>query len=345
MMGSRRRNWGTWLSWALLASVGLAAPARGQVAEKAAAKPARPDLRIPVRTMTLASKAVGRTLKYNVALPPGYDAPGNARRYPVIYLLHGYSGNYAQWNRFGGPKAALGVGLDLIVVMPDGGNSWYVNWAKTEGPPGTKEAWEDCLIIDVIGHVDTHFRTIARREGRAINGLSMGGYGALTLGLRHPDLFCSVGSQAGALKFAAEYAKTLREGKAPPFQNQDPNKLDARPKAEIEIEGFRSPRERSPRGLVFLDAEQADAHDPFLLVRKIPRDRLPHLCLDCGTEDVLLDASRDFVKVLIDQKIPFTYSESPGEHVGAYWQREIPQALAIQASHLRRNLAPAPPAK
>ena len=82
---------------------------------------------------------------------------------------------------------------DLIVVMPDAGNSWYVNWAKSED--GQKNRWEDCLIKDLIGHVDATYRTVARREGRAINGLSMGGYGGLMLGLRHPDLFCSIGSQ------------------------------------------------------------------------------------------------------------------------------------------------------
>ena len=73
---------------------------------------------------------------------------------------------------------------DLIVVMPDAGNSWYANWAG--GEDAQKDAWEDCIIKDLIPHVDATYRTVARREGRAINGLSMGGYGALMLGLRHP---------------------------------------------------------------------------------------------------------------------------------------------------------------
>lgn len=325
-----------WIYGSMFALMSVVSSQAQEAKPQAPAKPARPDLRLPVTTVELKSKFVGRALKYNVALPPGYEREGNTRRYPVVYLLHGYSGNYAQWNRFGGPRGALGVGLDLIVVMPDGGNSWYVNWADTQGPPGTKELWEDYLIQEVIPDVDARFRTIAKREGRAINGLSMGGYGALMLGLRHPDLFCSVGSQAGALRFASQYAKTLRDGQEPPFQNKDPEKLDARPKAEVEIDGFRSPRERTPRGRTFLTADQADAYDPFVLVLKIPKDKLPHLCLDCGTEDVLLNDSRDFVKLLMEHKIPFTYSESPGEHVGAYWQREIPHALAIQASVLRR---------
>ena len=67
---------------------------------------------------------------------------------------------------------------------------------------GQKNAWEDYIVKDLIGHVDGTYRTIAKREGRAINGLSMGGYGALMLGLRHPDMFCSIGSHSGALAFA-----------------------------------------------------------------------------------------------------------------------------------------------
>src|SRR5262249_59166308 len=90
--------------------------------------------------------------------------------------------------------------FDLIVVMPDVGNSWYVNWAKSDGDQ--KNRWEDFIIKDLIGHVDATYRTIAKREGRAINGLSMGGYGGLMLGLQHPDLFCSVGPHPGARALA-----------------------------------------------------------------------------------------------------------------------------------------------
>ena len=96
---------------------------------------------------------------------------------------------------------------DLIVVMPDAGNSWYVNWAKSED--GQKNNWEDGMIKDLIGHVDASYRTIARREGRAINGLSMGGYGGLMLGLKHADMFCSVGSHSGAIAYAKQAGAVL----------------------------------------------------------------------------------------------------------------------------------------
>ena len=93
-------------------------------------------------------------------------------------LLHGLSQNYQAWSRQGvGFYAPL---FDMIIVMPDAGNSWYVNWAQSDG--GQKNDWEDHIVRDLIGHVDANYRTIARREGRAINGLSMGGYGGLALG-------------------------------------------------------------------------------------------------------------------------------------------------------------------
>ncbi|MGE3819342.1 MAG: alpha/beta hydrolase, partial [Isosphaeraceae bacterium] len=144
-------------------------------------------------TVTYESPSVGRTLRCRVILPADYE--GSNRRYPVLYLLHGFSGDFTSWSKHGVEESVQGY--PLIVVLPDGGNSWYVNWSETG--PDRREAWEDAQVKDLVGHVDAHYRTIASREGRAINGLSMGGYGALTVGLRHPETFCSVGSSAGAL--------------------------------------------------------------------------------------------------------------------------------------------------
>src|SRR5262249_7118829 len=138
--------------------------------------------------------SVGRTLKYQIILPRGYETD-TGRRYAVLYLLHGLTSNYTAWAKLGAGRAAASFD-DLIVVSADAGNSWYVNWAESE--EGQKNAWEDCIVKDLVGHIDATYRTIASRDGRAINGLSMGGYGALTLGLRHPDMFCAIGSHSGA---------------------------------------------------------------------------------------------------------------------------------------------------
>ena len=291
--------------------------------------PARPA---EVKTVAFEAKSVGRTLKYNVALPANYEA--TTRRYPVLYLLHGYSGNYSNWAHMGAPKLAREH--ELIVVMPDGGNSWYINWAKSD--EGQKNAWDDCIVKDLVGHVDATYRTIAAREGRAINGLSMGGYGALAVGLRHPDLFCSIGSHSGAVAFAKGFAERLRKGGDTPKKkgNRTPSET---PNPEIGIAGFSSQAERSPKGKMFTTPEEADACDPFKLVLAVPKEKLPHIYVDCGTEDGLLKSNQDFVRLLMDNTIPFTYAESPGAHTGAYWTREIESSMAVQARVIARGLA------
>lgn len=283
-----------------------------------------------VKEVTFDSPAVGRKMAYKVALPAGYETSGDTR-YPVLYLLHGFSSNYLAWTSLGAPKAA--EGLDLIVVMPDAGNSWYANWA--ESSEGQKNAWEDAMIKDLIGHVDATYRTIAAREGRAINGLSMGGYGALMLGLKHPDLFCSIGSHSGALAFARSAGERLRANRPAP-ERRAPSDT---PNPQIATEGFRSQAERTPKGKLVVKPEDADALDPFKLVLAVPKEKLPHILLDCGTDDRLIGASRDFAKLLMDNNLPFVFGESPGGHNGAYWSREIKTSVAIQYTILRRNLA------
>ena len=313
----------------LAALIALAAPAglRGQDAPPAA--PA-------VKTVEFEAKSVGRKMKYNVILPANYEA--NEDRHPVLYLLHGYSGNYRGWARMKVPEYARQY--DLIVVMPDAGNSWYANWAETEGD--AKDAWEDYMVKDLVGHVDATYRTVAAREGRAINGLSMGGYGALMLGLKHPDLFCSIGSHSGAVAFAKSAAERLRsDPEGVQAKAKAARKLSDQPDASIGIEGFSSQAERSPKGKLFATAEQADACDPFKLAPAIPKDKIPHIYIDCGTGDRLLKSSQDLAKVLMESKIPFTYAESPGGHDGRYWAREVGQSMAVQALILKRNLAAA----
>ena len=286
-----------------------------------------------VKTVAFEGKSISRTLKYNVILPTNYE--GATARYPVLYLLHGYSGNYLNWARNNAAKFAKDY--PLIVVMPDAGNSWYANWAESE--ENRKNAWEDYIIKDLIGHVDSTYRTIATREARAINGLSMGGYGALMLGLKNPDVFCSIGSHSGALGFARSAAERLRSGDS--TKKKASRTLSDQPNPAIGVEGFSSQVERTPKGKLFATVEQADSYDPFKIVLSVPKEKMPHIYLDCGTEDGLIKSSQDFAKVLMENKVPFTYAESAGGHDGRYWSREIGHSMAIQYHILMRNQAKA----
>jgi putative tributyrin esterase len=292
---------------------------------------------VPAKTVELEAKSVGRKMKYNVALPENYDAAAKENdRYPVLYLLHGFSSNYTAWSRLGAPRTARAY--NLIVVMPDVGNSWYANWAQSN--EGQKNDWEDFIIKDLIGHVDSNYRTIATREGRAINGLSMGGYGALMLGLKHPEMFCSIGSHSGAVAFAKGAADRLRKGEDATKKRGNRTPANT-PNPDIGIESFNSQLERTPKGKLFTKAEEADAYDPFKLVLAVPNEKIPHIYIDCGTDDGLLASNQSLVKLLMENKIPFTYAESAGGHTGGYWAREVGHSMAVQYHILKRNLAKA----
>ena len=295
-----------------------------------------------IQTVEFFSESVERTTKYNIVLPRSYDA--SDRRYPVLYLLHGLSQNYQAWSRQGvGFYAPL---FDMIIVMPDAGNSWYVNWARSDG--GQKNDWEDHIVRDVIGHVDATYRTIARREGRAINGLSMGGYGGLTLGLRHPDLFVSIGSHSGALEYARGSMERIRSGAPPrrralsPEEEATRETRRRRPNPEIGIDGFSSQEARTPLGEVFVTVEDTEQYDPFTLIRDVPPDQLPHIYVDCGTEDGLIDAAKAFIRVLLDNDIPFDFMQMPGGHNPGFWTQAIGHSMSIQYEVMQRALGRRP---
>lgn len=136
-----------------------------------------------------------------VYLPEEY-ATQTDRHYPVVYYLHGGSGNQREgrWliNKV---DAAIKAGKmrPVIIVCPQAlPIGWYIN-ANTNDPKVISGPIEDVMIKDLIPYIDSHFRTIASREGRGIEGFSMGGRGALSLSFKHPDLFCAVSSVAGAL--------------------------------------------------------------------------------------------------------------------------------------------------
>jgi len=133
-----------------------------------------------------------------VLVPDGYDA-STTRRYPVLYLMHGGAGSYADWtNPALGDAERLTTRLALITVMPDAGQGgWFTDWYNhgAFGPP----EWETYHIDQLVPWIDAHFRTIADRSGRGIAGLSMGGFGALSYAARHPDLFVSAAGFSGAV--------------------------------------------------------------------------------------------------------------------------------------------------
>ena len=189
------------------------------------------------------------------------------------------------------------TGLPLAVVMPDGGRGWYTNALNA---PGYRH--EDDLVKDVVGLVDRTFPVTAARSGRAIGGLSMGGYGAVKIGLKHHEMFASVTSHSGALGF---------------------------PRRPIEKAKAQSPEFAT----IFGDHARGGPEDPFALVETIDHGRLPALRLDCGKDDFLLADNREFHKHLESLHVPHEYAEFPGGHDWAYWDEHVRAAVDF---HVRK---------
>jgi S-formylglutathione hydrolase FrmB len=182
------------LAVSLLTVVGLCLGACGApAAQTGVVADGRIDARL--HELTVRSPALGATTKLRVLLPRGYDT--SRRRYPVLYVLHGANDDYTSWTRSGDAER-LTAHAPLIVVMPDAGRSgWYTDWFN--GVRGGPPRWERYHIGELLSLIDHRYRTIARRGGRAIAGLSMGGFGAMSYAARHPDRFISAAAFSGAV--------------------------------------------------------------------------------------------------------------------------------------------------
>ena len=280
-----------------------------------------PGAERPFRLVSFESPSVERRIAVTIILPESYE--DSVSRYPVLYLLHGRGGDENYWLDMG--VAQYASQYEMIVVMPSMMPSWYVNWVQSRG--GQKNDWADCVTRDLIGYVDSHYRTVVSREGRAISGMSMGGYGALTLGFLNPDLFCSVSSIAGGLRFIDRLRDHLRGAGPDPLY---PDKVR---------ESKREMYDRTPLGRMVTTLEECDAIDPFKLVLKVPRNRLPDIRIDCGVRDSLLEYSLRFARLLMEHKITFTFGQAPGAHTADYGARTVRDTMAHQYGVMIKQLS------
>lgn len=265
-----------------------------------------PSLR--VETVQFKSKLVGATLPYQVALPASYTAKGKeqAARYPVLYLLHGFTGHYDNWlSRT--KLAEYAAAYNFIIVTIEGNNGWYTDSASV---PGDK--YESYFIQELIPDVQSRYHTIESREGRAIAGLSMGGYGALKFGVKYPQMFAFAASFSGALDAAVWAENDLKN-----FGTDLPRSI---------METF------GPAG-----SPTRSANDLTKLVREFPSERLaelPYFYLDCGTEDGLLMFSRKLSALFVERKIPHEFRQLPGIHNWVYWDAQVREALRVAAQKI-----------
>lgn len=170
----------------------LVASTRNQPVQQSA--PASSTSRIEYGSF--ASSALGSEMKFAVHLPPSYNKD-TKRRFPVLYFLHGLNGNEGEYEKRGVAAAVdklreSGKIGEMIVVSPAGGNSFYLN-----SKSGVR--YENAIIKDLIPHIEKTYRTFGKPSGRAIQGLSMGGFGAMMLAFKHPEMFSSVTAHSSAL--------------------------------------------------------------------------------------------------------------------------------------------------
>lgn len=148
----------------------------------------------------LNSRILNQAVHYCVLLPPGYDTAGAkpARRYPVLYFLHGLGENEQTlfntggWNLIEDLRQQQKIS-DFLIVAPEGDRSFYINSANG------KVLYADFLLREFIPYIESKYRVRPGREGRAITGVSMGGYGAFRLAFAHPEMFSSVSAESAAL--------------------------------------------------------------------------------------------------------------------------------------------------
>ncbi|HKO99046.1 MAG TPA: alpha/beta hydrolase family protein [Pyrinomonadaceae bacterium] len=259
-----------------------------------------------VQTVQFESKLVGKTLPYNVLLPVDYDQEASkTKRYPVVYLLHGLTGHYTNWldkTKLTDHAAPYG----LIIVTPEGNDSWY-----SDSVTVPSEKYETYIINELLPDVQRRYRTIESREGRAIAGLSMGGYGALKFGVKYPHVFTFAGSMSGA--------------------------LDAASWTEADLRGLQFIWRTLQPVFGPVESPGRAANDLQKLVRELSVekiDALPYVYLDCGTEDVLLQSNRNFVEILMQRKIKHEYRQLPGAHNWIYWNAQVQEVLKLAAIKL-----------
>ncbi|MBK5255920.1 MAG: hypothetical protein JJE39_07800 [Vicinamibacteria bacterium] len=237
------------------------------------------------RARTFEAKSLGTTVTYVAYLPADYEA-GKAS-YPVIYALHGMFENSAFWERRGlaplyDDLVKSGVALNAIVVTVDGGNNLFVNSGKGK--------YQDLVTRDLVEHVDKNYRTIAKREGRALLGISMGGYGALNIAFSQPGVFGAVATHSAML-------------------------LTQIPTVEA---GARGGQMRAFTGVFGEPVDPAvwRADDPLELAKTVDAGKVPFLYFDCGAQDRygLFAGNEALHKILEARKIAHEFSISPGDH-------------------------------
>ena len=236
-----------------------------------------------VDTIQVFSPSMNKNIKTCVIVPDNYKK--SKKKFPVVYLLHGYSGNYATWVKSFKEVSQQVDRYGFIAIGVDGNySSWYFN-----SPIDPTFKYETYIIDELVPFIDKKYKTIASREGRAISGLSMGGHGALYLSLKHQDVFGAAGSMSGG--------------------------VDIRPFSEKwDI--------KNRLGAITDFPENWEKNTVVNLIELNQNNNLK-LIIDCGVDDFFIDVNRELHQKMLALKIDHDYIERPGKHNIDYWENSL----------------------
>lgn len=247
-------------------------------------------------TVEIRSAAMQKTYKCVVITPDSYT---KKEAFPVVYLLHGHGGWYANWIIRVPELKQWADEFQLLIVCPDGGyNSWYV-----DSPVDSTVKFETYAGTEIPAWIDSHYKTIKDRKGRAITGLSMGGHGGLFLGFRHAGTFGACGSMSGGVDLS-------------PFKNnwQIAQKI----------------------GDTIHYADNWKNYSVINLIEQKPADSLA-IIIDCGTEDFFYAVNGRLHQKMLQLKIPHDYIERPGKHDWNYWRNAVKYQLLFFKTYFNNN--------
>jgi S-formylglutathione hydrolase len=281
----------------LLAALGICSCSRNTQP----APPDHPRLTSAVKMIdvTFHSASLNRDMPYRAIVPATMAAN---QKLPALYLLHGGGGGFRDWSNYSDVAGYAERGL--ILIMPEGNNSYYTNSAER-----TQDRYEDYIVRDLIADVEQRLPVESGRTHRAIAGLSMGGFGAVVLALKHPDRFVFVGGLSSALDVPSRPFSMKRWG-----QWREHSRIFG------------------PWG-----SQGRHGSDPFILVRSANPVQSPYFFLTCGDKEGLLAANKKFASLLQGRHLSYEFHTKPGGHDWNQWNRNLPDLMKSAIDHLKQD--------
>jgi S-formylglutathione hydrolase len=288
-----------------------------------------------------------------VYLPPSYaSSPG--RRYPVVYLLHGFTDDTDHWwgvvpHFVSVPKAmdaalTSGAAKEMILVMPNA-YTRYFGSMYSSGP--TTGNWEAYVAIDLVAYIDSHYRTLADVKSRGLAGHSMGGYGTVRIGMKRPDVFSAIYAMSACCLSPGRAPEPDPGRKAEQVRTPEDVPADFMMKAMFASAAAWSPNPRNAP--LFLDLPTRDgqprpevlakwtANAPLAFIDQYVSNlrSLRAIAIDVGTKDWLAPGSKALDEVLTSYDVPHVYETYEGDHVNGVQQRLETKVFAFFSDRLQ----------